>query len=406
MGFRISVVVLAFFVTVAWAQEKGTELLGVGDEAPELRLEKVLQAPPDTSVKIEDLRGKVVILQFWAPQGRESVQALTHMSKLGASFKGKPVQFISIAAIDESTFKAFAAAMPISGWVGLDKDLWTFSDYSAGPVPHTVVIDQQGHVAAITKAENVTEAAINDLLAGKAIDLPPKKGKAIQPQWKPGQEKDETEPLLQLVISPSNADPRAFHMSISKDGRRILVNAAPLPYLLGLTYGVRPCRVVWIGLPPETRYKVSVVAPSGDKNAAAKLLQDALERTFGLRPMWQIRMTPCYVLRRIEDRPLALSPVSAERKGKGGATSLPADGDFTSFRGTAAQFVQVLENFLPRPVIDETALEGQYNFHVEVGRGSIDDLNPALGKVGLELKQEERRIKLLVVDRATGDDPS
>jgi hypothetical protein len=61
-GFKA---MLATWVTIATfgAHGSGPE---VGKEAPPLNSSKILQAPAEASAKWEALRGKVVMIDFWA----------------------------------------------------------------------------------------------------------------------------------------------------------------------------------------------------------------------------------------------------------------------------------------------------------------------------------------------------
>ena len=46
-----------------------------------------------------------------------------------------------------------------------------FKDYGVEGIPHTVVVDQKGKIAAITDPTALTETHLKDLLAGKKLAL-------------------------------------------------------------------------------------------------------------------------------------------------------------------------------------------------------------------------------------------
>src|SRR5215469_4401406 len=63
----------------------------VGEKPPLLQADELLQAPGDAKVDAESLRGKVVILEFWATWCGPCVAAIPHMNELAEKFINQPV---------------------------------------------------------------------------------------------------------------------------------------------------------------------------------------------------------------------------------------------------------------------------------------------------------------------------
>jgi uncharacterized protein (TIGR03435 family) len=403
-------VVLVLCVPV-FGQEEGGQLK-VGEPAPALGFDKLLQAPEGAKAMLDALEGKVIVLYFWGPHARPCVDACGHMNKLAKKFQGKAVQFIAVTSCDEDTARKFTEITPIEGWIALDRDLWMFSAYRASPVPHVVVIDKQGKVAAMVKPDDLTEAAMNDLLAGKAVNLPVKEGKAVKPDWKPGKDKTEPEPILQIVIAPCDLPPRDFSFHVDKSGRRLTARAAPLPYLVALAYRADPARVVCKLPPSNERYRVSLVVPKGLEKSIYSVFQEALDSTFNLNVTWRKQSVPCLVLKRDENVPLGLTPTGKGEKGKGKSSKKDDGGSHTSFSDGFLIFsganmdviVGSLSEVLGAPVFDETDIEGRFDLSIRWQPGSIEALKEALLKLGLELEKDERQVKLLVIGKAGEDD--
>ena len=59
----------------------------------------------------------------------------------------------------------------------------TVNSYGIHVFPHTVIVDREGKIAATTRPDEVTEAALADVVAGKKIDLPVKSNKSADTDW-------------------------------------------------------------------------------------------------------------------------------------------------------------------------------------------------------------------------------
>src|ERR1700757_1046642 len=70
----------------------------VGDPAPPLHLAKLLNAPTNAVASWPALKGKVVVLDFWATDCPPCVGSIPHMNELIAELTNAPVQFIAITA--------------------------------------------------------------------------------------------------------------------------------------------------------------------------------------------------------------------------------------------------------------------------------------------------------------------
>jgi thiol-disulfide isomerase/thioredoxin len=94
----------------------------VGEQPPPLELKVLLQAQPGTKASWDALKGKVVVLEFWATWCGPCVAAISHLNELADHFKDRPVQFIAITDEDENIISPFLKKKPIHAWVGLDTD--------------------------------------------------------------------------------------------------------------------------------------------------------------------------------------------------------------------------------------------------------------------------------------------
>jgi thiol-disulfide isomerase/thioredoxin len=161
---------LAIAVGTAWCQalkEVPSYALKPGDQAPPLSFEAVLNGPRPTDVNLQALRGKVVILDFWGTWCAPCVAGIPHLNDLVSKYRAKPVQFIAVGHENARKVAYFLKKHPIDAWVALDMDVSVFKSYTAFGIPHAVVVDQQGIVAAVLAPGDVTEKVIDDVLAGR-----------------------------------------------------------------------------------------------------------------------------------------------------------------------------------------------------------------------------------------------
>ena len=145
--------------------------LNAGETAPPLTVEQLLKAPEGTVANWQSLKGKAVVLEFWATWCAPCVEQIPHWNALAEKFKGRPIQFIAIGYEDPELIAAFLQQRPMAGWIALDPAGTTFQAYGAESVPHTVLVDAKGTVRGITSLQQLTEADLEALLGGRELRL-------------------------------------------------------------------------------------------------------------------------------------------------------------------------------------------------------------------------------------------
>jgi thiol-disulfide isomerase/thioredoxin len=138
--------------------------LKVGTRPPELALEQLLQAPAGAEASWKALRGKVVILEFWATWCRPCIQTIPHINEVAGRFKDKPVQFIAVTTEKRAVVERFLKKRSIDGWIGLDLKSTMQKTYGVESIPFTVVVGKKGSIRAVTTPWGVTDKLLNELL--------------------------------------------------------------------------------------------------------------------------------------------------------------------------------------------------------------------------------------------------
>jgi len=135
-----------------------------GSPAPGFDVEVLLQAPKPRLASLDELRGEVVVVEYWATWCLPCVAAIPHLNQVAAELAGEPVRFIAVTDEPRDVVAPFLAEKPIAGWIGLDLDRSTFDTFWVGSLPRTFVIDAEGHVADATMPELVTAGKLRQLL--------------------------------------------------------------------------------------------------------------------------------------------------------------------------------------------------------------------------------------------------
>jgi len=125
---------------------------------------KLLQAPHAALDGWSSLRGKLVVLEFWATWCDACVEEQPHLNELADKFKDRPVQFLSVTAEPEEVVRKFLKTHELRGWIGLDPDGAAFEAFGVHGLPHTVVLDADGNVLGETYPELLTPERLEAML--------------------------------------------------------------------------------------------------------------------------------------------------------------------------------------------------------------------------------------------------
>ena len=102
--------------------------------------------------KVSDLRGSIVVVNFWATWCGPCREELPLLAKLSKEYSAKKIRFVAVSADnarDRAKVDKFLAATPIDMDVWLGADLTTLDRANLGnELPATLIVDEQGEVVA------------------------------------------------------------------------------------------------------------------------------------------------------------------------------------------------------------------------------------------------------------------
>jgi thiol-disulfide isomerase/thioredoxin len=175
-SFRCLAALPALVLLSSQTQAAHAAQIAIGQPAPALTFTTLLQAPPGTRADWSALRGKVVVLEFWATWCGGCIVEIPHLNDLEKSLAATPeganIQFIAVDDEDPAVVKKFIARIPIGGWLGIDTSKKIIAAYGAKSRPLTVVVDPRGRIAAIFGPEQLEADQLQALADGKLVKFP------------------------------------------------------------------------------------------------------------------------------------------------------------------------------------------------------------------------------------------
>ncbi|MFZ0828027.1 MAG: TIGR03435 family protein [Verrucomicrobiia bacterium] len=409
----------------------------VGQVAPALKLSKWLQAPPEASQGWPT--GKVVVLEFWATSCGPCVAYIPHMNELADEFKDKPVQFIAVTDEKESGIMRFLKKTPIHAWLGLGPDggLGENTPYRVMAIPHTVIIDAHGRIAAITEPFVLQAATIQACLDGSpgspaggqtSVTNPVSSRIVTTEYWTsdggqlpgmiPAQYLAGIKPMFQVMIrptptnsttaSPRTNQPPALNRRMSDrpvetwSARAMTAQNDTLERAIEIVFAVKPNRVVADAELPTNKYDFYITLPPGNRPSRN---QTNLEAVFAQAVAASFDLTVQREMRNIDVWVLKTNAASLETLSK----STNPDGKYSAFWNEAAAtnqplsaLAEELEISGAKLVLNETGLTNHYDFDIkwtqkDYSHPNIAGMIDAVKTLGLELVPEKRSMEVVVV---------
>ena len=369
----------------------------IGQEAPELTLKKLLQAPQGASTTLAGLRGRAVVLEFWGTWCAPCVAAFPHINGLVEAMKGEPIVFIAITEESEEKVAPFLKERELSAWVGLDRASTTTRAYHVKAYPTTVLIDRAGVVRARTHPLAVDAPMLGRLIRGEPMGPSPEAADAqVQPPAAAGA----------TALPAGTIDLNTAHYLVwvgpptpgignpASGDRHMRTPRTSLASVLPHCYGLSGHRVFFEGIDGGTELGYEVRLPPAHPRTAKEVLREALESAMGLRTRREQRELDVVVLRRLGDR----DGPKAGDDGPGQAMWLDT---FIEAENTGLDMLTTwVEQRLGKPVIDETGLRGTYTYSVRIKEQTAPAIRAAIEPLGLAIAEEKRALEIIVVTPA------
>ena len=377
-----------------------------------------------TTVTLNDYKGKLIILDFWATYCSPCVAAFPKMDSLRNLFPDD-LTILPISLQDKPTVVAFLDNMqkrvPIKGFSLVnEKPLLKFLPHQE--IPHYVWIDQRGSVKAITDGEEVNTANIKALLAGEIGSLRLKKDVYRKFDFdnfllSGKNEVDKRSVLVHSALTsyvegfPARFGLRDFGKAGAKRLYALNISIAKLFRIafseLDVTLmhdsrfrlAVRDTNEVITGLRGEPfkqwvrkhTYCYELVGTLNRETLFERMRND-LQLYLPYRASIEQEEMECLVLKRIEQKSLHATA---------GKPIVSHNAFHFKLKNASWQYlpqylsVYYLQN--QPPILDETGLGGPVDLELQCRMSSIADLNDALNQYGLRITRERRKLEVIVL---------
>ncbi|SHG34362.1 redoxin family protein [Pedobacter caeni] len=371
-----------------------------GETVPDLNFATVLNAP-DRSVKLSQLKGKIVVLEFWATWCGACLSAMPHLEALQKHY-GDQLQIIAISNESEKRITDFLKSRASGLWFAIDKNDSIARVFPHQLLPHTVVLSDNGGFIAGTHPEAVTKSVIDQLLSKKHVFLPEKKDilfssdEALVDSIFPIKEAGKPRFIMQQSIKGLPGFSTSYQSDSIYKGKRISAVNIGLYGLYAMAYGGYSSKRT-INMISSDRadaaYCLDIIVKN-EKDLLPELQKELLKR-FDIQARTAKQMKEVYVLKIADQTKFNL--ISRNKTGK--RTYYARHGEIDQQAITMKNFAAYLENYGVGKlmVLDETKVNSTFDIKFSFQPENPSSLIKILSDMGLVLNKEQRMVEMLTI---------
>jgi thiol-disulfide isomerase/thioredoxin len=371
----------------------------IGEAIPDINFKTVLNAPVK-NINLSKLKGKVVLIEFWATWCGSCLVAMPHLKQLQQKYHDK----LKVIAVNDETIKRtsqYLAIKPSNLWFAVDTERNIAKLFPHQLIPHTVLISADGKLIANTSPELITEKVIDSIWNRQEVHLAEKKDNPL----------DYNE-LIKKYFFAADTVTNRFSMLPEIKG----APGVSTTWLNDSTFNGR--RLTCINLDLKTLYRLAnndfpysrMIDRTGEsKNAPSycldlivahkKMLLPALQKELSTRFDLQAEIEPqtkeVYVLKVTDPEKVKKIPVNTSGK----RIYYGRHGEIDQQDMTMNDFAGYLENYgVGRlPVVNETNVSGKFDIKFSFQPENPASLTTILNDMGLSLEKQERKIDMLIL---------
>jgi thiol-disulfide isomerase/thioredoxin len=135
----------------------------VGEAAPEISAGAWINLK--NPLTLAKLRGKVVLVDFWATWCGPCIQCIPHLNELHRQYAGRNFELLSFVEEGHQTMDGFLKRTSVEYPISLESG--SLEDYGISSIPHAFLIDRDGKIiwhgnSASPEMDKAISAALNE----------------------------------------------------------------------------------------------------------------------------------------------------------------------------------------------------------------------------------------------------
>ncbi|ASU36637.1 TIGR03435 family protein [Mucilaginibacter xinganensis] len=370
-----------------------------GEPVPDINFQTILNAPVKNTM-LHNLKGKVVLLDFWATWCGSCIEAMPHLKQLQQKFPGK-LQIITITDETPKRTAQFLAVKPSNLWFAIDTGRDIASLFPHQLIPHSVLIGADGKLIANTSPELVTEKVIDSVLNNKEIHLAEKKDVVMDYQeiikkyfFAADTVKSRFSMLPEIKGAPGLST--TWLMDSTFNGRRLTCLNLGLTSLYRLANNDFPYSRILdktVKSKNDRPYCLDIIVAK--KEDLLPTLQKELAKRFDLQAQVEQQSKTAWVLKITDPEKFKKNL----RNTSGKRTYSASHGAIDEQNITMSDFADYLESYgLGKlPVVDETGNTEKFDINFSFQPENPASLIQVLTDMGLGVEKQERKIGVLLI---------
>lgn len=292
----------------------------IGKVCPDFGVSVITPSGNEKVINLHELRGKVVILEFWATYCAPCIPSLSHFERIKKQY-GNAVEIIAISDENRDKVDAFIAKRNIHNVLfGMDWGHKLNELFFHHFIPHTVVIDKNGVVKAFTAPDEIDAEIVGKLIRNQKVEIVMKQ--EFQNTNSIATTNNNTSPSkVSTVFSNAKNTPDANELRISlspyaegkstefikESEKHWVFTNCTLPLMYQILYDQKESRVKLevsdenkYASDPNNQYCLTIHIPESMDKSVPELALNQLAQLFPLKAKFESRSQTVFVLEKAD----------------------------------------------------------------------------------------------------------
>jgi thiol-disulfide isomerase/thioredoxin len=291
----------------------------IGKVCPDFGISVITPSGNEKIINLRELRGKVVILEFWATYCAPCIPSLSHFERIKKQY-GNAVEIIAISDENRDKVDAFIAKRNIHNVLfGMDWGHKLNELFFHHFIPHTVVIDKNGVVKAFTAPDEIDAEIVGKLIRNQRVEIVMKQ--EFQNAIANNNSNNTISNKTTTVLSNANNTPNINELRISlspyvegkptefikESEKHWVFTNCTLSLMYQILYNQKDSRVK-LEVPDESKYAsepnnqycLTVHIPESIDKSVQEVALNQLAQLFPLKAKFELRSQTVFVLEKAD----------------------------------------------------------------------------------------------------------